>query len=320
MTQLALAITDFALPVEADSAPRLERFNRLLARGDREPARLPGWRHWVLQTAGMTVPERLPLASTLAGRGGNWAIVTPVHLLAGLEHVHLDPAGLPALTDTEWRLLVDGFNQEFAEEGISLGFDGEVALLALTERLDATTHDPQPLAGRDAGAWLPSGPGGARLRRLMTEIQMWLHTHPLNESRLRRGDPPVNGLWLWGIGGDSLPPVASLPGLSTDDPFLRHLWHAAGAVCAPTPVSLDAWRTAATPSAIVSIGLGALERDPAAALARVEERWFAPLESALASGAISEARLFLDGTVATVGRYDRLRFWRRRRDWHEALR
>lgn len=246
MTQLALAITDFALPVEADSAPRLDRFNRLLARGDREPARLPGWRHWVLQTAGMTVPERLPL--------------------------------------------------------------------------DATTHDPQPLAGRDAGAWLPSGPGGARLRRLMTEIQMWLHTHPLNESRLRRGEPPVNGLWLWGIGGDPLQPVASLPGLSTDDPFLRRLWHAAGAECAPTPVSLEAWHAAATPSAIVSIGLGALERDPAAALVRVEERWFAPLESALASGAISGARLFLDGTVATVGRYDRLRFWRPRRAWHEVLR
>ena len=101
-------------------------------------------------------------------------------------------------------------------------------------------------------------------------------------------------------------------------PAIRRMLGAAK--CAPTPVSLDAWRTAAKPSAIVSIGLGALERDPAAALARVEERWLAPLESALASGTIPEPQQFLDGTVATVGRYDRLRFWRRSCDWHEALR
>jgi hypothetical protein len=318
MIHLDLAITDFDLPVEADSAPRLDALGRLLARGGREPAGLPGWRHWMLQAAGLRPPEQLPVARILSGRAGDWAVATPVHLLAGLEHVHLDPAGLPVLTSREWQELVGDFNRLFAEAGLALSYDGEVALLACQDPLHAVTHDPQPLAGRDAGAWLPSGSDGGRLRRLMTEMQMWLHEHPINMARARRDDPPVNGLWIWGLGGDSLAPVTSLPRLSTADPFLRRFWCASGAACEPTPPSLDAWLSA--PDSIVTLELAPIAGDPALALQRAEESWFAPLERALASGAVDAARLFLGGTVATVAKYDRLRFWRRRRDWHEALR
>jgi hypothetical protein len=130
--------------------------------------------------------------------------------------------------------------------------------------------------------------------------------------------PPVNGLWIWGSGGDPLLPVTLLPGLSTSDPFLRRVWEASGAVCGPTPPSLDAWLSG--PAPIVTLDLAAIERDPAASLRRVEERWFAPLERALSTGAVSGARLLLGDTVATLGRFDWLRFWRAGRDWHEALR
>jgi hypothetical protein len=318
MTQLVLAITDFALPTDAGSAPQLSGLDRLLARGHLQSLALPCWRHWILQEAGLDPPERLPVAGTLAGKSGHWAVATPVHLLAGLEHVHLDPAGLPAVTELEWQELASGFNGLFADSGMSLSFDGEVALLNLGAPLEARTHDPRQLAGRDAGAWLPSGPDGGRLRRLMTEIQMWLHEHPLNLARNRRGAPPVNGLWIWGCGGEPLLPVSSLPGLSTSDPFLRRWWEASGAACAPTPPALETWLS--EPHAIVTLDLAAIDPDPAASLQRVEERWFAPLVRALSDGSVSGARLLLGDMVAAFGRYDRLRFWRPRRDWHEALR
>jgi hypothetical protein len=318
MTQLALAISDFALPVEAGSAPRLEGLGRLLARGRVGRMAQPGWRHWVLQTAGWQPPEHLPVASTLAGRPGHWMVATPVHLLAGLEHLHLDPAGLPALTEPEWQELVSGFNPLFADTGHALSFDGAVALLASREPFAAVTHDPQPLAGRDAGAWLPSGAGGGSLRRLMTEIQMWLHEHPINAARSRRGLPPVNGLWLWGGGNEALVPGAALPGLATSDAFLRRVWEAAGAACRATPASLEAWLSA--PNPIVTLDLVSIDRHPGTALQRLEEEWFLPLQHALSDGSVSRARLLLGATVATLGRHDRLRFWRPGRDWHEALR
>ena len=38
------------------------------------------------------------------------------------------------------------------------------------------------------------------MRRLMTELQMLLHEHPVNEARAARGVPTVNAVWLWGGG------------------------------------------------------------------------------------------------------------------------
>jgi hypothetical protein len=38
------------------------------------------------------------------------------------------------------------------------------------------------------------------LRRLGAEIEMWLHDHPINDARRRRGELPVTSLWLWGAG------------------------------------------------------------------------------------------------------------------------
>jgi hypothetical protein len=34
----------------------------------------------------------------------------------------------------------------------------------------------------------------------MTEMQMMLHEHPVNQSREARGEPAVNGTWFWGGG------------------------------------------------------------------------------------------------------------------------
>jgi hypothetical protein len=318
MTPLTLAISDFALPAEGGEAPRLDALGRLLARGRREPCRQQDWRHWVLGASGLKPPEQLPVASTLAGRPGCWMVATPVHLLAGLEHLHLDPAGLPVLSGQNWQELSSDFNHVFADSGYRLEFDGEVALLDLGEALEAVTHDPQPLAGRDAAAWMPSGPGGGRLRRLMTEIQMWLHDHPVNAARSRRGVAPVNCLWLWGGGGETLWPQTQLPGLASNDPFLRKLWQTAGAPCAVPPSSLAAWL--AMPRPIVSLELASIDPDPGIALQRLEQAWFRPLEEALAEGTISRARLHLGAVVATLHRHDRWRFWRPQRDWHEALR
>jgi hypothetical protein len=49
-------------------------------------------------------------------------------------------------------------------------------------------------------AWLGSDPAARRVRRLQAEVQMLLHTHPINEQRQARGLLPVNSFWLSGCG------------------------------------------------------------------------------------------------------------------------
>jgi hypothetical protein len=54
--------------------------------------------------------------------------------------------------------------------------------------------------GRNVDAWLGSDPAARRIRRLQSEAQMLLHTHPLNERRETAGLLPINSFWLSGCG------------------------------------------------------------------------------------------------------------------------
>jgi hypothetical protein len=321
MTRLALAVTDFALPVETAAAPRLPRLERLLARGSVTAAATPGWRHWVLERVGARPPDPLPVAGTVAGRPGHWAIATPLGLLAGLEHVHLDPRGPPALDAAEWQALVAGFNALFGADGLCLSCEDGVGLLSLPRLVEAATWDPLPLAGRDAGPWLPAGPDGGWLRRLTTEVQMWLHEWPYNAARSARGARPVNSLWFWGLGDAELTlTTGRLPLLASGDPFLRRLWQRAGCDSAPEPRRLEDLPEPPAGTAIATLSLAALDADAALALEALEQHWLAPIDVALADGRLGRVEIYLGGPAASLGPSDRFRFWRRRRSWHEALR
>ena len=318
MARLLLAVPDFPRNVETESVPRLPALESLIAHGC-PGARAVEWRAWLLRQAGMEVPGPLPVARIVAGREGHFAIATPVHLLAGLEHVHFDPSGLPSLTPEEWTRLCTGFNNVFGGDGLQLAREHAVGLLSLPRPIDALTRDPEPLAGREAGAWLPSGTEGAWLRRLMTEVQMWLHEHDLNAEREARGLCPVNGLWLWGLGDDALralrPPQAML---ASRDPILRRLWEDGGQVGAD-PDSLEAALETGAERVVASVSLAALAPTPGESLQRLEADWFAPLADAMTSGRVGGADLLLGDAALVLRPTDRFRIWRRVRPWQEAL-
>lgn len=321
MPTLRLAITDLAIPATDAAVPRLGALERLLARGRRREG--PGdFRRWALERSGLAPPARLPLASVIAGRPGAWALATPVNLVAGLDRVHLHPGGLPRLAAGELEAVATTFNAELGADGVVLeAVAPSLALLGLPRPLEADAYDPAPLAGREAGDWLPAGPDGGWLRRLMTEAQMLLHAHPVNEARAARGEMPINGLWLWGMGGDALhAPARALPTLASADPFLRAYWAAQAARLEPPPATLGEWlREAGREPSLVTLELSALAASPAEALAAAEERWFAPLARALAGRQLDAVELHLCGRCVCCTGLDRLRFWRRGLPWAEAL-
>jgi hypothetical protein len=57
---------------------------------------------------------------------------------------------------------------------------------------------PDALHGRDVSDWWPMDPSWRLWRKLLNEIQMCWHDHPVNEARAQAGSPPVNGVWLYG--------------------------------------------------------------------------------------------------------------------------
>ncbi|RPH53100.1 MAG: hypothetical protein EHM84_04500, partial [Lysobacterales bacterium] len=75
------------------------------------------------------------------------------------------------------------------------------AWLLRSERLlEVETATPAAVVIRGIDAAMPKGRDAAALRRLLTELQMLLHEHPVNLARARRSAPAVNAVWLHGVG------------------------------------------------------------------------------------------------------------------------
>ncbi len=67
---------------------------------------------------------------------------------------------------------------------------------------------PAAVQGKDMGDWWPTETHWKAWRRLLNEIQMCWHEHPVNIERQEAGEPEINGLWLYG-GGRGWAPSAT---------------------------------------------------------------------------------------------------------------
>jgi hypothetical protein len=130
-----------------------------------------------------------------------WALVTPVHWRVGSDAVHLaDPREL-GLTDADSRALFDAVRPLFETEGITLTWGAATRWYASHASFEGlATASLDRVIGRSVDAWLPAQREARLVRRLQNEVQMLLHTHPLNAAREATGALPVNSFWLSGCG------------------------------------------------------------------------------------------------------------------------
>ena len=140
-----------------------------------------------------------------------WGLLTPVHWHLGTDQVSLlDPAQL-MLDEPTSRALFEAVQPLFIGDGFLLSWGAPQRWYAAHESLGALpTASLDRVIGRNVDAWLGSDPAARRMRRLQSEVQMVLHTHPLNAEREARGLLPVNSFWLSGCGvmqrSDAEPP------------------------------------------------------------------------------------------------------------------
>lgn len=299
-----------------------------------------GWRAWLAGTL-----ERADLAAVapacIAGAaldalwpavpaGGSCWIATPVHLSAGLTRVHLNHGGLLHLSAEELATLAFEFARTLGADGSSLIPLASGDLLLCTPAIaPLTTAEPARCAGGVVTQVLPPGPAAAALRRLMAEIEIWLHGQALNEARTRRGALPVTALWPWGADGRIVRPVPRVPqGMPPAfgrDAWLAGLWHLQGSDCRVLPAHLEEVLEAA-PGALVVLVMqvggqvqDAAEETLAQSLARVDACFVSPAMQALRGGELSAVTLILNDVQVRVGRASRFKVWRRRRAGLESF-
>ncbi len=244
-----------------------------------------------------------------AAAAGAWVcLATPVHLVAGMTSVTLPEDGVLPLSLAEAAALSSSFKRDFHGAGVTMeareaAQGREAILLCVFDRvLDVATYAPESAAGRDVFEYQPAGADASRLRRFMSEIEMWLFEHEVNRARVARSSLPITGLWLWGGGSVD----AALPRVNGWVSGCDTFFSAFG--------DLPSFPCEGRAGVVVS------SHTPGGAhWSEVESRWLTPAMAALRAGHIDRLELSAADRRLTVRKGFAWRFWRRPRPWWESF-
>jgi hypothetical protein len=303
--------------------PRVPSLELLLARGRAthdEAQSMEAWLQASFEMAQLPAGALTVLAEEGEPGDASWVRADPVHLQLLRDRAVVVPGEALAISSEEAQALIASLNAHFA---------GRLALRAATPlRWSARAETPLQASGQPAlesagSAAAPARQGDA----LLTELQMALHAHPVNEAREARGEPAINSLWLWGSG--SLPGAGELAparwqSITADDPLVRGLARAAQ-VRSRSASGGASWLARSPEDGRHLVVLDVLRpfaalSDPAgfsASLQALEREWFAPLLAALRTARIGMVTVHApDGERALsveAVRGDLRRIWRRPR-------
>jgi hypothetical protein len=315
-----------------------------------------GWRPWLSRwltgaaggatatVAAAALPAFQQAASSLAMSSVAW-LATPMHLIAGMTSVHVDRRSILRLDAADQQTIATDFQRVFHDSGFHLQpLEAGDFLMLGPEMSPADAEEPARAMG--AGMAQQAGTSPA-LRKLGAEIEMWLHDHPINDTRRRRGEQPVTTLWLWGggpvadaggadAGGTSAPTTPNpapnssrAPASGVDvrpsatdvafgrDSYVQGLWAIRGGEVSPLPQQLTdifSYPLAARAVLVIEIGL-MLQSNPNwtffEAMADIDRRFIAPAVEALNDGQYDRLFVLANDYELMLRARDRFKFWRR---------
>ncbi len=297
----------------------------LLARGTLTAEPGEGTEAALCRALGVARQQDWPLAPiTLEADGASagdayWLRADPAYFQVMRDRIVLADTGVADLTSVESDALAASIVEHFGD-GLPLRAPHPQRwYLRCDAPLRVTTTPPSLATGRAIDAVLPRGEDAQALRVKLNELQMLLHTHPVNQAREARGALPVNTLWVWGGGlrpaacGHPLPVYAQG---SDTQAIAAHC----GAPLFPLPSTLDKAMLgkpgivvldALVAPACTSDAIGWRE-----AMQALERNWFAPLAGALRATGKHGIRIFdpVSGRGVCVRRIDAWKIWRRSRE------
>jgi len=154
----------------------------------------------------------------------------PVHLQLRRDQLVLLP--VPDISLAEATQLCGEVNEHLTGQDLAFFAPHPQRWYVRIDALPAIETVPLSLAvGHNVNDLLPKGADALRWHRLFNDIQMLLHSHPVNQARESGGASTVNSVWFWGCGCDSDLAVTShgkFGRVSSDEPFAEMLASAAG--------------------------------------------------------------------------------------------
>jgi hypothetical protein len=228
-----------------------------------------------------------------------------VYLEARLDHLCLHAQDFTSAPASDLRPLIDHLQATLGDSD-SYGFArlGTCGYLRSTDPV-ATASVPPNVVHRDMpNEYMPQGDEANSYRKLVSEVEMALHDHEVNQRREEEGLQPLNCLWLWGGGVAPEQETVPHPPLFSNDPLLVGHWLSKTGVVASWPGDI--------PSCVEASLAGFVAVVPEQDDPELLQRCLSDLRDLLRSGRVSRLTLmFRDGIEASVLPAHRWRFWRR---------
>lgn len=310
--QVTLYIPGLFAPPAAPLALR-----RMLARADRLPGGGEGATERLFALFSIAPDKNLDLPIAAITRVADmgvidrdwWIRADPVHLEPGRDSLVLR-AGLDLNPDEAGQLA--------AELNESLSQDGWLLKAPHPHRWylkppAAASIRTTPLAavlGRDVHPHLPQGTDYKAWHTRLNEIQILLHTSPVNAAREARGKLPANSVWFWG--GGRLPRTGALHWAQIwgDTPLAQGLARIAGLPIQPVPANgTQLLSQAIHGEHLIVLEQPAMDAEVFHAIAR---DWLGPLVAGVHKGKFNHFSLISDtGPMLVYRKGHRWRIWRR---------
>lgn len=124
----------------------------------------------------------------------NSVYATPLWQKVGMNSMSINTV---SLSDTEAESLCDGLNAYFGNDAYFSPIRPDLWMLDLPQHVQWQAPPLFDVLGRIDEHMGAQGDGRKQWLSLQTELQMWLHNHPMNRHRAEKNLPPINSIWLW---------------------------------------------------------------------------------------------------------------------------
>lgn len=233
-----------------------------------------------------------------------WIHADPVSLTADQNHAFLTERVV--LSDNETTALLLDINQFlFADDCVLFAPKPDQWLLNLSQSPDIETTSLQAVLGTDITEKLPTGTNQTYWRRLFTELQMLLYTHPVNEARRKRQQLTVDALWFWGEGTQQRLVSLDWTQIFTHDDKIKGVCYLADTSCDAVPEDFGMLSSMGFDDEKYLIIL-----PDSISAEELEEHWAKPLWSALKQKKIQQVNILMDGQMHHLVSKNLWRWWR----------
>ena len=319
---LHLALPGLLWPVQALQDMvydlKLPALSWLLGKGRHQLAQVSGSPQWLADVMGLPAlpAAALRISARQEEQTGRWLCIDPIHLrVERTQLIVQDPAALQLTQDEATALAADlePLLDELGRLSITAPHEWHLHLHAES---DIRTTPLAEAIGLNGDQLMPRAANVKVWRRVLNEVQVTLHEHPVNLARAARGLPAVNSLWPWGEGVLE----ADKPdwnGIQADGTLWQGLARHLGCKWQPLPARYESG-SGKTLVVQPALDTPTRQRDALqwlAALQGLEENWFAPAMKALQDGSLKQLVVHGHGEgqalTLTVSGSNKLNFWRK---------